>query len=294
MRRGWPEAATRVRVVRDPALIPAVGAAPARGTVGHYPAAWFVPAQGTTGHQGSKEKLGSVPMSFTEDVRAAFRRGDTSTVVSMSEAEIERARAAGDAAGEVEARYSLARVAIRGGDLAGGEARAREALAVALRSGDESLEDRPRHVLAAVARMSGDYERARELYGESIALNEKLGRPATVIFEYHNLGFCELHLGNLEAAAQRFATVREYVFEHGPDDFVPYLGVAAAALAAARADLQTAARLAGFADAAFAALGQVPDPDDAEELSAARAAADQFADEYERGRNLDPRTALGV
>ncbi|MGY0004251.1 hypothetical protein [Micromonospora sp. I033] len=80
-------------------------------------------------------------MTFTDMVRSAFRRGDSDAVVRMGEAEIERARAA-NPAGEVEARYSLARVAIRGGDLPGGAARAREAREVALRSGDRSL-DRP-------------------------------------------------------------------------------------------------------------------------------------------------------
>ena len=105
-------------------------------------------------------------MTFSEDVRSAFRRGETAAVARMSEAEIVRAQAAGDPAGEVEARYSLARVAIRNGDLPGGEARARQALEVALRAGDRSLEDRPRHVLAAVARMSGDLLRARDLYRE--------------------------------------------------------------------------------------------------------------------------------
>ncbi|GGL04439.1 hypothetical protein Sme01_66050 [Sphaerisporangium melleum] len=238
-------------------------------------------------------------MSFSENVRSAFRRGETEAVVRMSEAEIDRARAAGDPAGEVEARYSLARVAIRAGDLLGGEARAREALAVALRSGDRSLEERPRHVLAAVARMSGDLTRARDLYRESIALNEALGRPKVVTSEYHNLGFCELGLGDLDAARALFAATREQVFRNGWADFVPYVCVADAALASAEGDHSRAALMVGVADAAFAALGQVPDPDDAAELAGARAAAVAalgpagFAAEHARGRSLDPRAAFG-
>ncbi|MET8352080.1 tetratricopeptide repeat protein [Micromonospora sp. NPDC005206] len=165
-------------------------------------------------------------MNFSENVRSAFRRGETGAVVRMSEAEIERARAAGDPAGEVEARYSLARVAIRGGDLPGGAARAGEALEVALRSGDRRLEERPRHVLAAVARMSGDLLRARDLYRESIALNESLDQPMTVNSEYHNLAFCELGLGNLDGARNLFAEGRERVFRNGWADFVPYVCVA--------------------------------------------------------------------
>ncbi|MEU8301178.1 tetratricopeptide repeat protein [Micromonospora sp. NPDC048909] len=237
-------------------------------------------------------------MNFSDNVRSAFRRGETDAVVRMSEAEIERAQAAGDPAGEVEARYSLARVAIRGGDLAGGEARAREALEVALRSGDRSLEERPRHVLAAVARMSGDLLRARGLYLDSIALNEALGQPKMVNSEYHNLAFCELGLGNLDVARKLFAEGRERVFRNGWADFVPYVCVAGAALGSAEGDHTRAARMIGVADAAFASLGQVPDPDDAADLAKARAAAiealgpDAFGEEYARGQLLDPRTAF--
>ena len=237
-------------------------------------------------------------MDFSERVRSAFRRGETDAVVRLSEAEIERARAAGDPAGEVEARYSLARVAIRAGDLPGAEARAQAALEVALRSGDRSLQERPRHVLAAVARMSGDLARARDLYRASAALNEALGRPETVSSENHNLAFCELGLGHVEVARKLFAANRAQVFGHGWADLVPYVCLADAALAAAEGDYPRAARMSGVADAAFLALGQVPDPDDAADLAAARAAAVEslgpaaFAAEYERGRRLDPRAAF--
>ncbi|MEO3773337.1 tetratricopeptide repeat protein [Micromonospora sp. B9E7] len=238
-------------------------------------------------------------MGFSENVRSAFRRSETDAVVRMSEAEIKRAQAAGDPAGEVEARYSLARVAIRGGDLAGGEARAREALEVAQRSGDRSLEERPRHVLAAVARMSGDLFRARDLYWESIALNEALGQPETVNSEYHNLAFCELGLGNLDAARTLFAENRDRVFRNAWADFVPYVCVAGAALASAEGDHSRAARMIGVADAAFAAVGQVPDPDDAADLARMRAAATEalgpaaFDEEYAVGQRLEPKTAFG-
>jgi tetratricopeptide repeat protein len=236
--------------------------------------------------------------SFSAQVRGAFRRGDNEAVVRMSEAEIDRARSAGDPAGEVEALYSLARVAVRGGDLAEGERLAREALDVALRAGDRALEDRPRHVLAAVTRMSGDLEGARDLYLASIALNEELGHAATVNSERHNLAFCELGLGHLGRARELFAQSRARVFREGWDDFAPYVCVAGAVLAFAEGDHRRAALMAGVADAAFAALGQVPDPDDAAELASVRAAseeklgAESFHAEYARGRTLDPRAAF--
>jgi len=236
--------------------------------------------------------------TFSEQVRAAFRRGESDAVVRMSEAEIERARLAGDPAGEVEALYSLSRVAVRRGDLPGGERLASAALGVAVDAGDRELEERPRHVLAAITRMSGDLDRAVGLYQASIALNEELGHFETANSERHNLGFCELHLGRLERARELFTISRERVFEERWDSFLPYVCVAGAALAAAEQHPDRAALLVGTADGAFAAVGQVPDPDDAAELTAIRATAiealgrEAFDAAYERGRKLDPRAAF--
>jgi tetratricopeptide repeat protein len=237
---------------------------------------------------------------FSTEVRGAFRRGDNDAVARMSEAELERAQAAGDLAGEVEAFYSLARVAIRGGDLAGADRLARAALAAAIRAGDHALQERPRHVLAAVARLSGKLERARDLYRSSIALNEELGQPETAASEMHNLAFCELGLGHLDQARQLFTTSRERVFRERWDSLVPYVCVGGAALASAEGDHSRATLMIGVADAAFAALGQVPDPDDAAEMASIAAAAEKalgaedFAAERARGLTLRPRDALGA
>jgi len=239
-------------------------------------------------------------MSFEDDVRATFRRGDNDAVLRMAKAEVERARAAGDPGGEVEALYAMARVAVREDDLPLADVLASEALTVAERSGDKRLEERPRHVLAAVTRMAGDYVGARELYLASIALNEELGQPEIVNSEYHNLAFTELHLGNLDRARELFAEGRARVFRHGYRSFVPYLGVAAAALASVEDDHVRAARMVGFTDSAYAAIGQVPDPDDAEELSKARAAAlttlgeANFRPAYQAGAALTDTEAFGL
>jgi pimeloyl-ACP methyl ester carboxylesterase len=234
-----------------------------------------------------------LPAAFQDEVRATFRHGDTAGVVQIAAAELARARAAADPAGEVEALYALARVALRGDDLPRAEDLAAEALEVALRAGDRRLEERPRHVLAAVARLSGDLALARTRYLAGIALNEELGQPELVNAEYHNLAFTELHLGHLDRARDLFAEGRERVFRLGYRSFVPYLGVAAAALASADGDQAEAARMLGFTGSAFAALGQVPDPDDAAELARIRSAAvadlgeDAFASASAAGAGLD-------
>ncbi|GIM88351.1 tetratricopeptide repeat protein [Paractinoplanes toevensis] len=231
-------------------------------------------------------------------LRATFRSGDSATVRRLAQAEVERARAAGDPAGEVEGLYAMARVALRGDDLSRAAELAQEALDVAVRAGDRRIEERPRHVLAAVARMSGDNLRARDLYLANIALNEELGRPETVNSEYHNLAFVELHLGHLDRARELFAEGRARVFREGYRAFIPYLGVAAAAMATADGDAEQAARMIGFTDRAYAAIGQVPDPDDAGELANARTAAekalgpDRFTAAYETGAAQSPEEAL--
>ncbi|MET9249908.1 tetratricopeptide repeat protein [Nonomuraea sp. NPDC003709] len=199
-----------------------------------------------------------------------FRQGDTAAVSRMADAEVARSRAAGDPAGEVEGLYALARVALRDEDLNQATDLAQRALVVAQRAGERRLEERPRHVLAAVARLAGDHARARDLYAASIELNRALGQDEHVHSEYHNLALVELHLGNVEHARQLIAESRERVFRAGYRDFLPYLGLAGAALASADGDVRLAARLIGFTDHAFAVLGQVPDPDDARELDAIR------------------------
>jgi hypothetical protein len=55
----------------------------------------------------------------------------------------------------------------------------------------------------------------------------------------------------------------------------------------------------GFTDRAYAAVAEVPDPDDADELALARKSAiaalgeDEFAREYAIGSALDAAVALG-
>src|SRR5690349_9465238 len=79
--------------------------------------------------------------------------------------------------------------------------RARE---LAQTQGDRSAEAGPLHLHAAGVRLTGDYEGARLLYLESLELNTELGNDAWQAMELHNLGWVELHRGDLDAAAERF------------------------------------------------------------------------------------------
>ena len=53
-------------------------------------------------------------------------------------------------------------------------------------------------------RLLQQYANARALYETSLDLNERLGKHAIVAMELHNLGWVELHLGNVAGAEARF------------------------------------------------------------------------------------------
>jgi hypothetical protein len=52
-----------------------------------------------------------------------------------------------------------------------------------------------------------DYSAARELYLESLELNAALGNASSVAMEQPNLGWVELHLGNVDEAEARSVSV---------------------------------------------------------------------------------------
>jgi len=209
-------------------------------------------------------------MAFRDEAFAAFRRGEPEVVARMSRAELDRARASGDIAGEVEALCMQARVALCGDDLATAGDLATEALSVAGRADDVGLGRGPIHVLAALARMSGDLGLARIRYGESIELCESLGLADLVVSEQHNLAYVELHAGNVAQARHLFDTVRRKAVAQGIASLLPYVAIAAAVVADIDGDHERGAELLAVADKMLRERGEVLDPDDAGEREVLR------------------------
>ncbi|MDH6218752.1 hypothetical protein [Streptomyces pseudovenezuelae] len=238
-------------------------------------------------------------MSFIEEMRAAFTRGETDEVERMSRAELSRARENSDPAGEINALYGLAAVAMRAHDATRTRQLGEEALAVALRAGDKSLEEAPRHMLAGAARMAGDVATARVLYEESIALNESLGNEDRAVRERHNLGWMELHSSDIDRARDLFAAVRRYVARNDYQAFIPYAVLDAAAIAVRDGAYPQAARLLAVVTTALADNDQL-DPDDAIEYESLRdrlvteLGRDAFDIAYTSGLELVPLEALSA
>lgn len=194
----------------------------------------------------------------------AFRSGDHPRSLARNEEALRVARETDDVRGECDALTGLARVALRDGRYGDVVALAVQGRERARAVSDAEAEASPLHLQAAGVRLQQDYEAARELYLESLELNAALGSAAWVAMEQHNLGWIELHLGNVDEAEARF---RERD-ARAPDDAYgdAWSSLNRAAVAAARGDTENAERLFDAGKQALEKLGVALDPDDRSEL----------------------------
>jgi tetratricopeptide (TPR) repeat protein len=194
----------------------------------------------------------------------AFRAGDQVRSLSSNAKALVVARQTGDVRGECDALTGLARVALRDGRYQDVVALARQARDLASAQGDDQAGVGPLHLQAAGTRLQGEYPLARELYLESLRLNTELGNATWVWTELHNLGWVELHLGNVEAARSRFQErdAATQADAHGE----AWKELNWSAVAAAEGDLSEARRRYAAGTSELERLGMALDPDDRSEL----------------------------
>ena len=194
----------------------------------------------------------------------AFRSGDQPRSQARNEEALRVARETDDTRGECDALTGLARVALRDGRYGDVVALACQARERARAASDAEAEASPLHLHAAGVRLQQDYAAARDLYLESVDLNAALGDEAWVSMEQHNLGWVELHLGNVAEAESRFRERDAHTVNDAYGDAWSSLNWAA--VAAARGDTEEAQRLFGSGKQALEKLGVALDPDDRSEL----------------------------
>lgn len=203
----------------------------------------------------------ALALALYADGVLAFREGKQEESHERNEAALGAARAIGDLEAEALALVGLSRVALRAGDYGGVCALATRARALVAHSGPEA-DSAPLHLLAAGTRLLGDYDRARTLYLESLALHRRIEDQYMVQVELHNLGHVELHRGDLPAARTYFgecAALREGA--NSPyDEAMERLN--RAALDCHQGDSGTALRGLDEAERILADAGIVLDPDD--------------------------------
>ena len=193
----------------------------------------------------------------------AFRAGTQKISKEKNEAALELARASGDREAESLALVGLSRVALREGDYVEVCALAREAHECVQGLGP-AAELRPLHLLAVGTRLGGDYEEARQLYAQSLDLSRRLGDDHAVWMELHNLGFVELHRGNVAGAERLFAEAKRRGGDEPYD--VAMADLESAAMSTFRGEVAAASQLLSRAEETLRRAGIVLDPDDASEV----------------------------
>ena len=192
----------------------------------------------------------------------AFRLGQPSG--DYAQQTLDLALRLGDVRGECDGLTGLARAALRDGDYAGVAAYAEQGVRKARDADDPAAEVAPLHLHAAGVRLSGDYDAARDLYLESLALADRLGNEQIKQLEYHNLGWVELHSGDLDSAAQMFA---ERDARSGLDAYGDaWSELNAAAIALGRGDRAQAMSHFGAGTKKLEEVGATLDPDDQSEV----------------------------
>lgn len=194
----------------------------------------------------------------------AFRAGDQARSLARNEEALRVARETEDVRGECDALTGLARVALRDGRYDDVVTLARQARERAQAASDVAAEAAPLHLEAAGVRLQGDYAGARALYLESLNLNANLGSDTFVAMEQHNLGWVELHLGDVDAAETRF---RERDAHSATDVYGDaWSELNWAAVAVMRGDREQARARFTAGTRALDGLGVALDPDDQSEL----------------------------
>ena len=233
---------------------------------------WLVSGESETGHEALTKALlaGARPsreraICLYADGLFLFRLGEQEASRERNQEALAAAREVGDAEAESLALVGLSRVAFRDGrhdEVVELATRARE---LAAGVGSEA-EVAPLHMQAAGTRLLPDYDRAAELYRESMELAKRIGNDRGVAMEQHNLGHVELHRGNIDEAERLFSARLE--FAHASAD--PYehavTALNQAALAAARRDEEQARKRFADARRLLDDNGILLDPDDAFEF----------------------------
>ncbi len=198
------------------------------------------------------------------DGALAFRAGDAERSRRRNDEALRVASDNSDVPGQCEALTGLARLALRDGRYDEVARLAGQGRVLAQAAGDREAEASPLHLQAAGVRLQRNYRAARELYLQSLALNEELGNQAWEAMELDCLGWVELHLGNLDEAEARF---RDRDSRLGTEPYAnAWSRLTWAAVAAARGDGDEARRRYDEATEALGNLSNELDPDDQAEL----------------------------
>src|SRR2546425_4898084 len=153
--------------------------------------------------KGEKKPSRARSLALYGDALLAFRQGKIEESRQRSPAALDAALVVNDQEALTLAYLGLSRVASADGDYDHSLALAVKARDSA-RDLDRAMGQAPLFLHASATRLTGDYEQAAALFEQSLDLNRKIGDQGMVAAELQNLGFVEIHRGNVDAAERYF------------------------------------------------------------------------------------------
>ena len=153
--------------------------------------------------KGEKKPSRARSLALYGDALFAFRQGKIEESRLRSQAALDGALAVHDREALTLAYLALSRIAFEDGDYP-------KSLNLAVKSRefahdlDPSMGQAPLFLHASATRLTGDYDKAAALFEQSLALNRKIGDQGMVAAELQNLGFVEIHRGNVDVAERLF------------------------------------------------------------------------------------------
>jgi tetratricopeptide (TPR) repeat protein len=184
---------------------------------------WIVARDLTGGREflaGVLDKSGKKPsrvrsLALYGDSLFAHLQGRVEESRQRSQAALDAALVVNDPEALALAYLGLSRVAVENGDYAQALTLAQKARQSA-RGLDPALGQAPLFLHAQATRLTGNYDGAAELFQQSLDLNRKINDQGMVAAELQNLGFVELHRGNLEHAKRCFTEFEKLGFSEDP------------------------------------------------------------------------------
>ena len=153
--------------------------------------------------KGEKKPSRARSLALYGDALLAFRQVKIEESRQRSRAALDAALVVNDPEALTLAYLALSRVTIEDGDYA-------QALSLAVKARefarglDPAMGQAPMFLHAQATRMTGDYDRAAALFEQSLDLNRKINDQGMVFAELQNLGWVEVHRGNIDKAERCF------------------------------------------------------------------------------------------
>ncbi|MCI0581595.1 MAG: hypothetical protein L0227_01665 [Chloroflexi bacterium] len=253
---------------------------------------WFTRA---TAHPGASDKTHATAIS--QHGYLLFWGGAYDRSGELSNRAIELGRAANAPSVVSFSLGVLARIALNT-DVEEAKRLLREAIAVTEGTDDIAGRSSAMHVLGVAYQMSGELEKAREVMSARIELGRETDNAYLVAIESANLSMVERQLGNLDRAQELSLEALATIDRLGDAITIPWVVNGLAAVTAARGDLERAATLNGFAEAAIEAAGGKWPPDERQQfegtLTTLRAAMSAEALDEARAKGAAMSTREGV